>query len=297
MLKHVAQLDGRCEPSDLKEWNKGVFLQIPTAASHALDSIFSGAGPQDWNAIREVAKVLLDKRVRNHQQRIDGRRETRYEPLLCDLIRFVEKISPGSWWDVTAYESEESRPEDDWRLGSLYAGLTVLCRDMHLFLNEQPACGIEKLPLFDDVIAEVRSDQSLAGEIGFPNFTKEEAELLPRGLAAELCRERVTVVAGDEELCRDLELLKKPDIVYEWTIIPGKKLFISFMRTSKSRLETALADERRFFEEARIGKKEIPFALFEAILQKCLRDDHPFWYPLAVYLGFLIDQTGFRKSY
>ncbi len=254
-----------------------------------------GIEVEDWQQVQEQAQVLLDKKIENIRVRSDANRETKYQPLLHGLICFVEELSPGSWWDQAACHSRKSGPEDDWRLGILYAGLTVLCRDIHLFLKEQPTCEIERLQLFDDVIADVQFDESWSRENAFPNFTEEQARFVPSGIVSKLCRPGLER-AITWPLGHKLKPLKQSDIVYEWTVIPGTKLFTSFMRKSSSRLEKALANERKTLNGATIEQGEIPFALFEIILKECLTD-HPFWYPLAVYLGFLMNRTGFRDSY
>jgi hypothetical protein len=219
-----------------------------------------GIEAEGWQQVRKQARVLLGDKTKNSRKRIVANRERKYQPLLHGLICFVEEISPGSWWDQKACHRQKSGPEDDWRLGILYAGLSVLCRDMHLFLNQQSSCGVERLQLFDDVIADVQADESRSRENAFPNFTEEQARFVPSGIVGKLCGPGM--IRGTAwPLGHKLNSLKQSDIVYEWTVIPGKKLFTTFMRKSRSCLEEGLANERKALKGALIEQGEIPFCV------------------------------------
>ena len=246
----------------------------------------------DWGEIQKVAQELLNEWAGLQKLRCEARLETKWFPYLIILVNDVEAATPGTWWNHPRRTVQRpTRPgedlrldHNDWRLQNLYAGLCVLARDTFFYLARDPQ-ATEFSHNFHDVVAEVSRDENFwHGEVAFPRFSDAQAKSLPSGFAQVAAKHEPSVKA-----------LTDPNIIHEWTIKPGKKLFDGFVRRFEEKFDWELKAAIKEDYEKRQGGGNgdaIPTEIFSAILTHGLAD-RTIWYPLSVYLGFLLNRTGY----
>lgn len=209
--------------------------------------------------------------------------------LLASLVTDMEAIIPAAFpagladrriREIGFYEEAGLRFElEDYAVGQLYAGLAVLARDMHLYLNENPRYDAA---LFQEVVSLVNSEECKANGVkAFPYYEGLHIADLPQHLAAAAALGRPIV-----------EPLGDRHIVHEWTFKPGKRLFIKFGKKFK---ETICGQDGPYeqFNKNLLGKAGLPSTIATQIL---LAGFSPatFWYPLAVYMSILLIKTGLK---
>jgi hypothetical protein len=216
--------------------------------------------------------------------------------VLGSLIEEVAAFPPTGWTGYSArmileYQVFEEQglelTTDDLPLGLLYAGLSVLARDMHAYLAKHPR---EDAALFGEVVSLVSAEESNQfGGKAFPDYDglpEAEVSALPTGLASEAAMGQPRVEPlGDRDV-----------VVHEWTSKPGKRLFITFLQKfGRAFKETICGEDGPYeqFNEGLIGQAALPATIASAILTAGLSTD-TFWYPLAVYLSILLIKTGLK---
>jgi hypothetical protein len=167
--------------------------------------------------------------------------------------------------------------------GTFMAGLSVLARDMHIYLANHPRSDAV---VFQDVIAEVSADDNLWHRRGaFPMYEGQPIESLPSGLAEAAANGNPTVKPLDD-----------PKIVHEWTVKPGKKLFNAFLQKFGNKFKETICGKSgpyQQFEKRNVHLSALPTAIVLDILRHGFTND-TFWYPLAVYGGVLLIRTGLK---
>jgi hypothetical protein len=223
------------------------------------------------------------------------------EAELKALVEQVEKMVPSGrpsghmGWAISEdgfYEEAGLRfSDDDYLLGQLYAGLTVLALDMHRYLEQRPR---EDAAVFAALVSLVHAEEASVhgGGRAFPNFAGLPTEGLPTGLASAAALGRPTVAP-----------LADPGIVHEWTFKPGKRLFVRLLHPDAG--GAAVGKFGRELKETVCGK-DGPYQLLkrnllgQAALPAMIAGNilavgfaaATFWQPLAVYLAILLVKTG-----
>ncbi|OGO18555.1 MAG: hypothetical protein A2Z15_08915 [Chloroflexi bacterium RBG_16_50_11] len=174
--------------------------------------------------------------------------------------------------------------EKDKYLTQLYAGLTVLSRDIHQYLSEYPR---DDGNLFENVITAVSGEERLRyGSGAFPYndsyFThKIELSSFPTDLAKKAAE-------GNP----NIESLGNANIRHEWTVKVGKKLFLKFGEKFKSVI-CGKDGPHEQLENKLLNQATLPAAIVSAILTNGF-STATFWYPLAVYIALLLVKTGLK---
>lgn len=178
------------------------------------------------------------------------------------------------------FEEGDLRIEiEDYAVGQLYAGLAVLARDMHQYLSQNPR---DDAALFEEVITLVHTEERrIHGDKAFPNYVGLPVDDLPAQLAFAAARGMPTVAP-----------LGNRDIVHEWTLKPGKRLFIKFGTKFK---ETICGQDGPYeqFNNGLLGQAALPRTITVTILAAGF-SPATFWYPLAVYISILLVKTGLK---
>jgi hypothetical protein len=216
------------------------------------------------------------------------------EGLLHSLIKEMENFpkdkdiltSGGIVRDIHRYGSYqekglEIKPED-MKLSIYYAGLAVLCRDMYEYLPMLPE---EDATLFKEILSSViAEDQELYSVAAFPYTNpdfpfKDLWSQLPEGMAASAAKGSPTI-----------KQLGHRDIVHEWTLKPGMRLFHKFALKFK---KTVCGKNGPYeqFKKGLIGKADMPQAIATAVISAGF-SPATFWCPLAVYISILLIKTG-----
>ncbi len=171
----------------------------------------------------------------------------------------------------------------DLPLGQLYAGLAVLARDMHDYLAHNPRPDAD---LFEQAVAQVSRSDSRYGDEAFPHYggrLQPLADTLPRQLAA-------AAALGHPRL----QALGDGAIVHEWTFKPGRKLFGACLDIWGPTIRQALCDDRTLHHKP-AGPSATRVQLVHrtaAHILTTLNLEDLFWYPLVVYLSFLLVEKG-----
>jgi hypothetical protein len=88
-------------------------------------------------------------------------------------------------------------------------------------------------------------------------------------------------------------------IVHEWTVKPGKKLFIAFLKKFGRKFKESVCGKYgpyELFEKRKVNLTSLPTAVVLDVLRHGFSND-TLWYPLAVYLGVLLIRTvSFAKT-
>jgi hypothetical protein len=164
-------------------------------------------------------------------------------------------------------------------VGQLYAGLSVLARDMYLYLANSSR---NDAALFSDIISVVNEEERrMYQEQAFPDYKGLDIKDIPKQLAYDAAIGRPT-----------LKPLGDRNIVHEWTFKPGKRLFIKFGQKFK---DTICGADGPYEQSNRglIGQADLPKTIAACILITGF-SAATFWYPLAVYLGILVVKTGLK---
>lgn len=207
------------------------------------------------------------------------------ETLLEEIERFVPVAVPTGHMmrqitEAGFYEEQGLRfTSDDLALGQLYAGLAVLSRDMYHHLTFHPR---QDADLFMQVIAYVNAVEcTLYGDQAFPYYEGLPVADLPDNLAVSLLDEHPNMAP-----------LGHRAIVHEWTLKPGKRLFVRFGAKLK---ETVCGRGGPYmqFKKGLLGKAELPAVLVTSILTAGF-SSATFWCPLAVYLSLLFIKAGLK---
>ena len=188
------------------------------------------------------------------------------EKLIRSLVKKAESyIGPHayvgvSWRDLSRY-NEYSEPgliltQQDKELTQLYAGLAVLAWDMKQYLAKSRR---KDARLFKEVIASVKiEDRKRYGPGAFPYDSKrfpytEELAAFPKGLARTADEGRPTV-----------QPLGGNYIRHEWTVKPGKKLFLKF--GEKFKIVICCKDgPYEQFENGLLGQVALPSAITASV--------------------------------
>lgn len=212
------------------------------------------------------------------------------ETILNSLIEEVNAIIPIArcpeyYMDKCIMQDgffEEARlrfTEEDYKNGQLYAGLSVLTRDMYLYLVDRSR---DDAALFKDVISEVsKEERKLHGDHAFPDYKGLDLKFFPKQLASEAAMGSMT-----------LKPLGDRNIVHEWTFKPGKRLFIKFSVKFRDTICGADGPYEKF-ENGLIGQADLPKSIAATVLLAGF-SAATFWYPLAIYLSILLVKTGLK---
>ena len=169
---------------------------------------------------------------------------------------------------------------DDVLVGLQYAGLAVLARDMHLYLEKHPRDDAE---FFSEVISQVHEEESVYhGASAFPGYNGLPVEVLPGGLASAATQGQFIIAPlGDTKT-----------IVHEWTFKPGKRLFAKLA----PRFRETICGKDGPYEQLNNGllkKADLPTTIASSVLTVGF-SPATFWYPIAVYLSLLLIKTGLK---
>lgn len=213
--------------------------------------------------------------------------------LLRSLIQSAEAFVGGgyageSYRDIERYGSYEEPglklTQGDIPLTQLYAGFAVLARDIHLYLSNVPRDDAKP---FEEAVTEIHNEDSrlhLATNFPYsnPEFPfQQELHEFPRGLAEEAARGAPTV-----------KPLGDPRIRHEWTVKPGKRLFVKL--AGKFRIVVCGKDgPYEQFENGLVNQAALPTTIASAILVSGL-SAATLWYPVAVYISLLLIKTGLK---
>jgi hypothetical protein len=218
------------------------------------------------------------------------------ERLLQHLLKKVESFEgPASYvgvsWDhlerYNGYEEPESGfklTEEDKSLTQIYAGLAVLSRDIQKHLAKSPR---EDSALLQEVVTSVGAEERKQyGPTAFPYDHKRfpyqhDLARFPQDLAEKAAKGRPTVTGlGSQNIC------------HEWTVKPGKRLFLKFGEKLKA-VVCGKGGPYEQFESGLLGQTELPTVIASHILVAGI-STATLWYPLAVYVGLLLVRTGLK---
>jgi hypothetical protein len=305
--EHLESIAASAEPGSPLEGEVGD--QVVWAASTAFESVLKHREKIEWPKVRAHVKRCIAKLQKQGQMRQRARKETKNLPrvrqprrrppqrsinesMLRALADQVESFPPRLWSGLSSrrlqetgvYEGEGlSLKKEDLPLGQLYAGLTVLARDMHDYLSQNPRSDSMN---FEEIVTEVRlEDRAWYRQGAFPIYEGQDVSQLPTGLAAKAATGDPTVRG-----------LGEPAIVHEWTVKPGKKLFLKFVAKFGSKLkETICGKEGPYeqFNKGLLGQKSLPTTIAASILTVGF-SSATFWYPLAIYIAILLVKAGLK---
>ena len=161
--------------------------------------------------------------------------------------------------------------------GQIYAGLSVLTRDMYSYLKSHPQ---DDATLIEDIVHQVFAEETY-GDQSFPKYVGLPYETLPTQFAS--------VAAAGQPNITDLG---SRDIVHEWTVKPGKRLFLKF----RAKFKETICGKNGPYEmfQDNLGQSDLPKKIVEAILLSGVISPATFWYPLAVYIAILLVKTGLK---
>jgi hypothetical protein len=216
------------------------------------------------------------------------------QKILDSLVSQAESIDIGGHPDreitetMAFFEKEGLRfkREDVPLVEQWSAGLAVLARDMHQYLAKHPR---DDAALFKEVVLLVTAEEERDFKDGaFPIYKAHKgAELLPQGLAAAAAEGRPTVT---------VDLLCSRDILHEWTLKPGTKLFKRFREKFGPKFKEVVCGKDGFYEQLNkglLGQDKLPAAIAARVLVIGFTPA-TFWYPLALYIGLLLVKTGLK---
>ncbi|MEZ4710337.1 MAG: hypothetical protein R3A44_24245 [Caldilineaceae bacterium] len=216
------------------------------------------------------------------------------QPLIHDAESFYPGVAPPGYMlrmiNEAGYFDELGLrfTAADLSFGQLYAGLAVLCRDMTLYLDEQPRADAM---LFNEVVALVNREESVQyGAKAFPYYAGLNTDMLPGDLAVAAATDAPSIIA-----------LGSRDIVHEWTFKPGKRLLLAFYARFGPKLKETLCGKdgpyelivKRRGKQSLLGQEELPYVIVSSVLTAGV-SPATFWYPLAVYLGILLLKAGLK---
>jgi hypothetical protein len=213
--------------------------------------------------------------------------------LLQDMMREAESISPGpysglSWRELDRFGRYEEPglmlTKEDKYLIQHYAGLAVLCKDIHGYLAK---CPREDAKLFEEVVAAVNAEDGRRyGPTTFPYDSPDfpymwELARFPKGLAERAARGEIII-----------NELADAAIRHEWTVKPGKKLLLKFAGKFK---EVTCGKDGPYerFKNGLVGQADLPIVIAVQILTVGI-STAVLWYPLAIYIGLLLVKTGLK---
>lgn len=173
---------------------------------------------------------------------------------------------------------------DDLPFGQLYAGLTVLSRDMYFYLLEHSR---PDSAMFDDVLRQViAQERATYGTNAFPEYKTLPIRVeppLPTGLARRLAAGEIAI-----------EALGNPQIVHEWTSKVGKRLAAWFVNRAKP----VICDPKGvygLFEDKKVSERDRVTSLAEAILIGTVASSGAFWYALAAFIAVIVVKQGLKR--
>lgn len=208
---------------------------------------------------------------------------------LVEEVNAFRPAFPAGYMTRTVYqegvyqEGGLTVTRQDLPLGHLYAGLAVLARDMHHYLARHPRPDAD---VFEQAVAQVNRADASYGDQAFPHYggpLQPLADALPGQLAT-------AAAAGHPQL----QALGDRAIVHEWTFKPGRKLFLTCLELWGPAIHDALCHEKALHHRpagpsaARVHR----VSQTASLILTALNFDDPFWYPLVVYLSFLLVEKG-----
>lgn len=212
---------------------------------------------------------------------------------LQQIAATVDNFPTTKWHGLSADEVQRSGSytengltfvREDLPLGQLYAGLTVLCRDMYFYLDKNPR---DDSAVFDEILSQVIArERSKYGTSAFPEYTTLPIRIeppLPLGLAARF-----------DEGATDVEPLGNPQIVHEWTSKPGKRIAAKFVE----RARPVICDPNgiySLFHDKKVEKKDRVTSVAEAILVGALTSSATIWYALVVFVAAIVVKLGITR--
>ncbi len=213
--------------------------------------------------------------------------------LLTSLLKKTDTFYGGgyagvSYRDIVRYGSYEEDGlklvSDDIQLTQLYAGLAVFSSELHSYLRQSPR---EDAAWFEEAIISVHSEeQKRYGPGAFPYDDpafpyRVELDAFPKGLAQAADLGHPTVIPLGDQLIR-----------HEWTVKPGKRLFIQFGLKFKEVI-CGTSSPYEQFEKHLLNLADLPRTIAMTILTQAI-SPATLWYPLAIYLALLITRTGLK---
>lgn len=230
-----------------------------------------------------------------------GERLEANEEILISLIREVEELPYVEFQGFSREQIEKHGyfeegglrlTREDIPLSIYYSGLAVLCKDMYEYLYKYPY-GInedlkqENLEFFKNIISSVKNEErKLYPPTAFPYNHIDFPE--PDNLLQLSSDIAVSADIGQPSI----EQLNQSTIVHEWTVKPGKRIFIKFAEKFK---DTICGKDGPYeqFEKGLLGKASLPAAIVSAILTVGFSFT-TFWLPLLVYIALLLIKTGLK---
>ncbi len=164
----------------------------------------------------------------------------------------------------------------------LYAGLAVLSRDIFYYLQDNPR---DDSSWFDDVIERISGEEIATFDDGaFPYYDSHDTDQLPSGLAEAAAAGRFTFAP-----------LLDGAIDHEWTSHPGELLqrrFLVRLGTSWKQAVGGADGPYETTQKGDAGPHVLAMKLTATVLDSAGLSEGPFWYPIAVYVGLILSQTG-----
>jgi hypothetical protein len=262
------------------------------AAHLAFKRILGQQGSLDWKAVQAEARELMMRIRKGADDAAKERSETANLQLLDGLVNDVQKFRPVFWsgrsieeiQDYGRYQTEGvCLDTNDLRLGNLYAGLSVLARDMYTHLANHPR---DDSAAFQEVVMEVSAVERRSHQgVAFPTYEDQPVDFPPTGLADDAASGKPTV-----------KPLGDPKLVHERTVIPGKMLFKAFLIKFGIKFKDAICGKNgpyQQLEKRQAHLSALPTAIAIDILRHGFSND-TFWYPLAVYIAVLLVRAGLK---
>ncbi|QKS28228.1 MAG: hypothetical protein HT579_04330 [Candidatus Accumulibacter similis] len=166
-----------------------------------------------------------------------------------------------------------------------YAALAILAKGISECLKLNPCDGASNLDELVELVC--RKDLPTYGRAAFPEYQGLPHEMLPPALVSLA----VEAVSGKPSL----RGLGDPDLVHEWTIKPGIRLFKEFLERLRSSPATVKAfcapgGVADLLRDGKMGESQVIAAVAQSML--LILAPGAFWIPIAVVASTILVKRG-----
>lgn len=200
--------------------------------------------------------------------------------VLEEVNSFPTNVYPTDFHGLN--NPSDERGADGTLLLQFYAGLAVLSRDMHLYLQGHPQ---QNAAVFENLVQEVHAEERPRfNEGAFPLYQGRAPQGVSLGLAE-------AAAAGQPSL----KLLGDPMIIHEWTTRPGALLYKRSMSALNRRgLQERVCGEGGYYQQYVKHKITAPDlqSLVTTSIVALLMGAETFWVPWAVIVTIILVRKG-----
>jgi hypothetical protein len=174
--------------------------------------------------------------------------------------------------------------KEDEKIAVYYASLSVVVQDMNRNHSELPQKDREDL---EDIISSVKKiEQELHPNSSFPydqeNFIfKEHVSNFPK-------------VAKKASLGKPtLKEFGTPDIIHEWTVKPGKRILIKFLKKFAKNLKKEICGNEKYINLLGKDETKLVTQVASAIITLSL-SSISFWLPFVALIAIILVRAGLK---